>query len=487
MAIYIGGEEVGVVINTEQKNEGEFWVKVIDYDGTILKEDWLDTGDTFTLPKPPTHDRLTFQEWASPVEIIDGAITVGRSDITIGATYITKSGNHEFNIELNDRTGLYISFTLSPSSTSATNTITFYWGDGTSNSYDISSSSTITCSHTYSSAGQYMLQVEETNILDNDFCWTISTFLRNEAGDNIKYCLKNARFGNWHFNQDSTSVLTFLNVSYCLETVTLPFYANKPMKHLSTNAFFNAYNLKPLVLPRGIQTIQPGALSSLVNLKNISIPYTVTSTASNILSGCNNLQSISLPNGLVASQSLLTSASYLKSLYLQDNQTTILGANTAQNSYSLEKVKLSTNTISLGLQAFYMCYSLKDINLSDCTSLTSIGSSAFRSCYKLKDIVLPDSLTDLDPTAFEGCYNLSLKNYDNANYLPATSNPYIALMSRTNSDITSCTIHENCKQGGYNEFTNKTKRTQKNRKHNTRRTCKKNQYKPIYLQTIRNK
>jgi hypothetical protein len=87
MSIYLGKNKIGVTIKSGIKPEGEiaiiengtydvtnyanavvnvegaggetsgeYFVKVIDYDGTILKEAHLDTGDTFTLPTPPSHN-----------------------------------------------------------------------------------------------------------------------------------------------------------------------------------------------------------------------------------------------------------------------------------------------------------------------------------------------------------------------------------------------------------------------------------------------
>ena len=86
---------------------GKYLVQVIDYDGTVLKSDHLDTGATFTLPDSPTnHSRLIFQEWSSPVAISNNSITVGNSDITIGAVYKTACGLTEFYIELTKATGL---------------------------------------------------------------------------------------------------------------------------------------------------------------------------------------------------------------------------------------------------------------------------------------------------------------------------------------------------------------------------------------------
>ena len=51
---------------------GDFWVKVIDYDGTVLLEKRGNNGDSFDLPSAPSHEGLAFQEWSASCPITDG-------------------------------------------------------------------------------------------------------------------------------------------------------------------------------------------------------------------------------------------------------------------------------------------------------------------------------------------------------------------------------------------------------------------------------
>ena len=44
------------------QGSGNYTVKVIDYDGTVLMEKKGNTGDIIELPEAPTHDRLVFQK-----------------------------------------------------------------------------------------------------------------------------------------------------------------------------------------------------------------------------------------------------------------------------------------------------------------------------------------------------------------------------------------------------------------------------------------
>ena len=126
------------------ENNGAYLVQVIDYDGTILKQAWLDTGETFTLPDPPTnHPRLTFQTWSSSAPIVDNKVTVTNNDILIGPIYDTVSGLTEFDIYVPpSAAGVAGRFAVSG---------TKDWGDGTSDTAG---------SHTYSQSGFYTIKVD---------------------------------------------------------------------------------------------------------------------------------------------------------------------------------------------------------------------------------------------------------------------------------------------------------------------------------------
>ena len=131
-------------VNVEGAVQGANRVVVVDYDGTILKEEYLDQGAQFTLPSAPTNDLMTFEQWLSPVTITSNKITVPDYDVYIGPNYTTKSGKNEFDIQIDGNTGL--TFTLNMNGTKD-------WGDG--------SSDTAT-SHTYAEYGYYTVKCDGT-------------------------------------------------------------------------------------------------------------------------------------------------------------------------------------------------------------------------------------------------------------------------------------------------------------------------------------
>lgn len=270
-AITTGGEP--------EKTNGKFLVQVIDYDGTVLKKQNLNKGETFILPNAPTkHERLVFQEWSSPVNIVDNTVVVEDQDITIGAVYTTKSGLSEFDIELPKTKSLTVTMSFSG---------TKDWGDGTVDNLN---------SHTYSDYGNYMITFDGTslgNTVTGDF-------------------YKNIRLSN-----KITSIKNFSNC-YCLETLTLP----NSITSTSGNLIRDCRALKSLILPNNINnpsqqgyncyrllnTTIPKDKTSINSydfyncrcLEGITIPKNATSIGGNAFEGCSNLTSIAIPSSVTS-------------------------------------------------------------------------------------------------------------------------------------------------------------------------------------------
>ena len=78
-------------------------------------------------------------------------------------------------------------------------------------------------------------------------------------------------------------------------------------------------------------------------------------------------------------------------------------------------------------------------------TLVSIGDHAFNDCILLKEIIIPDSIVSIGAYAFLGCDALEYTEYENGYYLGNNDNPYLVFATTKSSDVTNCTIHENCK------------------------------------------
>ncbi len=78
-------------------------------------------------------------------------------------------------------------------------------------------------------------------------------------------------------------------------------------------------------------------------------------------------------------------------------------------------------------------------------TVTHIGHNAFDGCGVLKNVELSKNLVFVGELAFEGCESLELKEYDNALYLGSKSAPYTILIRAADTEIESCTVHNDTK------------------------------------------
>ncbi|MDR1565253.1 MAG: leucine-rich repeat domain-containing protein [Oscillospiraceae bacterium] len=70
----------------------------------------------------------------------------------------------------------------------------------------------------------------------------------------------------------------------------------------------------------------------------------------------------------------------------------------------LTSVIIPDGVTTIGWSAFEGCKGLTDINIPD--SVVTIGGYAFCGCESLKDITIPNSVTTISNFAFAGCSNL---------------------------------------------------------------------------------
>ena len=352
---------------------GEYLVRVVDYDGTVLKEEWLNEGDVFEMPSQPSHSNLIFQEWSSPVDVINNTVTVEDQDIIIGPVYTTASGLSEFDITLTKVTGLDVTLNM---------TGTKNWGDGT-----IDTSTT----HTYAQEGDYTITCDGTTM---STAYATQLFGQSSNADARNYSVVNIRLTN-------VSTITGFAISYCssLSTITISNsittindswanfnYSLKtiifPNNITRTPSISESYGLQTVVIPKGVTTI--GKINKVYSLKYISIPKSVTTLSNSTFQYCYGLVRVRLPENV---QSLPNSA--------------------FQYCFTLQTAILPETLSSFGNSIFYQCFALNNIKLSD--GIPSINQ-AFGECYTLKKIKIPSSVTSISSGAFRNCY--SILEYD---------------------------------------------------------------------------
>ena len=366
--------------------EGKYLVQVIDYDGTVLKSAKLNTGDTFTLPDAPTgRPRLTFQEWSSPVAITNNTITVGDSDITIGATYTTTSGLTEFDITLTEVTGLTVTCNMAG---------TKNWGDGTSDA---------TTSHTYSATGNYMITCDGT---------TIPTRVMGQSDTNINYTLIRTRISN---SVTSIGDYAFQNC-YSLTSITIPNSINV----IKGSAFQNCSSITSITIPNGVTTIGNYNFQSCLSLTSITIPNSVTSIGDYAFRNCYSLISVTILNGVkTIGSNALQNCYFLTSVTIPSSVTNI-GSNAFNYCFSLTSITIPSSVTIIRSNAFQNCHSLTSITIPN--SVKTIGEIAFQSCRSLTSVTIPSSVTNIGSNAFNYCFSIIEYDFSTFTSVPTLSN-----------------------------------------------------------------
>ena len=339
------------------QGSGNYTVKVIDYDGTVLMEKKGNTGDVIELPEAPTHDRLVFQKWSASRTVTDNKVTIGNDNVMVGATYTTASGQNEFDITVTKATGLTVTFNGSGVKD---------WGDGTSDSQT---------SHTYTAYGDYMIK------------WAgVDRIKSNLFGNSASYFLTRARLAGVMF----VLANAFTNC-YNLTSIVIP----EGVTELGSNSFNNCYNLTSIVIPEGVTGLD-SSFGNCHNLTSIVIPESITGFDSYEFYNCYNLTSIVIPESVQS-----------------------LSSNTFINCYNLTSIVIPEGVTVLGTGILQFCYGLTSIVIPD--SVTSINSNVLKHCTMLQSVIMPKNIIQIQSEAFATCERLTKYDFSQATAVPTLS------------------------------------------------------------------
>ena len=382
-------------VEIAEKPKGEFYVKVFDFDGEQIGDTvWLNNGDTFTVPTaPPTHDRLVFQEWTCTQDIVDGVVTIDGNNVLIGPIYTTASGLTEIEIELtpeiapNIETDGFI-VTVKGSATK-------YWDY--ENDTTISDTST---THTYYAYGKYIIAFSSQSVGQLLFGQT--------ASESNKY-VKHVRL-----NVQRLSSEVF---AYCtnLETVTI---SNLIRDYEYYAAFSNCYNLKCIISNVGGTDFTRWCYSLKTVIYGNSLKYL------NMLNSCSNLENFVIPKkttAMIPDGVIQYCYNMRDTLYIPHGVTRINGY-AFSNCASLKKIVVPSTLTTFGYNVFESCYSLKEVEGFENTSVAQVTSSIFTNCRSLKKLKFPSTITSIGSSAFRSCFVLELYDFSLATQVPTLSN-----------------------------------------------------------------
>ena len=352
-----GEKVVGTASGGGGQTTGDFWVKVIDYDGTVLLEKRGNNGDSFDLPSAPSHEGLVFQEWSASCSITDGKVVIDNNNIMAGAVYTTASGQNEFDITLTKVTGLAVTLNMDG---------TKDWGDGTSDT---------NTTHTYTAYGDYTIKCNGTTM--------------DVSSDNGLF---GQSLGTANYSCTKAKLNNVQNINYAflecrsLSVVVLPHGVISIYE-----CFEHCSSLKSVVLPNGITNIGGYTLDACYSMHSLVVPSSVQIWG-NSFSNCYALKEIVIPKG-ISGAVYLDSCYGLNSIYIPQGVTTV-GFGLCR---SLKNIFLPQSVNNIASGAFSQNYSLATINLPD--GIKNIPYSAFSASY-LSEIVIPPKVKTVQAEAF---------------------------------------------------------------------------------------
>ena len=354
VTVNVAGTDPGV-------GTGDFWVKVIDYDGTVLLEKRGNNGDSFDLPSAPSHEGLVFQEWSASQVITDNKIIIADNNVMVGAVYTTASGQNEFDITLTKATGLAVTLNMDG---------TKDWGDGTSDT---------NTTHTYTAYGDYTIKCNGTTMTTSS---------------------SSGLFGN------TNSYVRFVR----LVTVTT----------IGAYAFYKSYGLLDIIILARIEKIGNYAFCYCNALQNIIIAKGITNIGEHAFENCCSLTNLVIPNGVLSiGKSAFKNCYTLTNMVIPNGVTSLAGALFIE-CYALKNIIIPEGVTIIGASSFYDCYALKHINIPE--RVTDIGAYAFYYCKSLQSAIFSDGLTDIKGDAFNGCNSLVKLDFSQCSAVPTLSN-----------------------------------------------------------------
>ncbi len=164
-----------------------------------------------------------------------------------------------------------------------------------------------------------------------------------------------------------------------------------------------------VTIPNGVTSIGSGAFSGCTGISDISIPNGVTSIGSGAFSGCTGISDISIPNGVTSiGDSAFSGCTGLKIVeWNVKNQGDYGGYS---NSPFCKANNVDTFRFGSEVERIpaYLCCEMEKLSLITIpNSVTVIGRSAFEGCTGFTSVTIGNGIEYISMHAFSGCTGLT--------------------------------------------------------------------------------
>ena len=169
--------------------------------------------------------------------------------------------------------------------------------------------------------------------------------------------------------------------------------------------YLNGEEVKDLVIPNSVTSIDSYAFSGCSGLTTVTIPNSVTSISEQAFSNCSGLIVVTIPNSVTfIGNAAFANCSGLTSVIIP-NSVTSIGSSVFSGCSGLTSVTIPNNVTFISNYAFMDCSGLTSVSIPN--SVTSIGDKAFNGCIGLTSMIIPNSVTSIGELAFSSCSDLT--------------------------------------------------------------------------------
>ena len=200
--------------------------------------------------------------------------------------------------------------------------------------------------------------------------------------------------------------------------------APKGITAIGTDAFYNCAALKSMTVPASVMSLGSRVFNGCSGLETLTFETNedgssaLNEIGTSVFTRCAALTSIILPDSVKQiPTSMFDSCTKLASVTYADDITSI--ASNAFKGTAITSITIPDTVKEIGASAFNSCTKLEEIVLNEYSeALTTIGVSAFNGCSALKSLTLPASVQTIGADAFKGCTSLNLDlNPDCSDYV----------------------------------------------------------------------